>query len=98
MNICQLTEVETLSSSLQKEGRAAPVQGELQIYQQASNTPEQLLESHTQTAQIDELGCSLQDTEHQKQEAESDRESAVQGEEAMPSFMKMLQLGKRPFE
>ena len=101
LNIHQLTEaVETLSTALQKkEARAAQVERELQTYQQASSTPEQLLESITLTAQIAELEHRLQDAEHQKQRAESEREAAVQGVEAMQTFFKMLhmQLGKMPF-
>ena len=98
LNICELTEVvEALSNTLQKmEARAAQVEHELQTYQQASSTPEQLLESLTLTAQIVEVQCRLQDAEYQKQQAESEREATVQGREAMQTFLKMLhvQLGK----
>ena len=98
LNVRQLTgDVETLSTSLQKkEARAAQFEREFQTYQQASSTPEQLLESITLTAQIAELERRLQDAEYQKQQAESEREAAVQGVEAMQTFFKMLhmQLGK----
>ena len=71
-NIRHLSEeIEALTSSFKKKDAAAE-------HLQVASTPEQLLESLTLMIQIAELEHRLQETENQKQHAESKREAAVQ--------------------
>ena len=79
-NIRQLSEeIEALTSSLQKKEATAE-------HLQVASTPEQLLESLTLMIQVTELERRLQDTEHQKQHAESKREAAVREVKARKDF------------
>ena len=76
-NIHHLSEeIEALASSLQKK----------EEHLQVASTPEQLLESLTLVIQIAELERRLQETEYQKQHAESKREAAVREAKARKDF------------
>ena len=89
-NIRHLSEeIEALTSSLQKKEAAAE-------HLQVASTPEQLLESLTLMIQIAELERRLQETEYQKQHAESKREAAVREVKARKDFEVRLhaQLGE----
>ena len=86
-NIRHLSEdIEALTSSLKKK------EEQLQV----ASTPEQLLESLTLMIQIAELERRLQETEYQKQHAESKREAAVREVKARKDFEVRLhaQLGE----
>lgn len=94
-NISHLSEeIKTLSSSLQeKEATAAQLQSQLQTYQHIASTPEQLL---VLLKSVTQLECKLQKAEYQKQQAELEREAAVQEMKAKEDLKLKLhaQLGK----
>ena len=98
-NITHLSEeIKTLSNSLQeKEATAAQIQSQLQTYQHIASTPEQLLVLLKSVTQIAELECKLQKVEYQKQQAELEREAAVQEMKAKENLKLKLhaQLGKQ---
>ena len=88
-------EIETLSTCLQeKEAKVGQLQNELQ---QAASTPTELSEVLKLTTQIASLQQKLQEMEYQKQQAEMEREAAVQNVEARERFEKQLhaELGKQ---
>ena len=88
-------EIETLSTCLQeKEATVGQLQNELQ---QAASTPVELSEVLKLTTQIASLQQKLQEMEYQKQQAEMEREAAVQDVEARERFEQQLhaKLGKQ---
>ena len=83
-----------LSTSLrEKEAKVGRLQNELQ---QAASTPTKLSEVLKLTTQIASLQQKLQEMEYQKQQAELERETAVQDVEARERFEVKLhaELGK----
>ena len=88
VNISHLSEqMQALSSSLHdKEVAVAQLQSELQTYQQVTNSPEQLLKSLKLMTLIAELERKLQKAEYQKQQAELERETALQEMKARQKF------------
>ena len=72
-------EIEAFSSSLQeKEATVTQLESELQSYQKATSTPEQLLDVITLTTEIVQLKQKLKEAEYQKQQNIMEREAAVQ--------------------
>ena len=98
-NISHLSEeIKTLLSSLQeKEAAAAQLKSQLQTYQHFASTPEHLLVSLKSVTQIAELECKLQKAEYQKQQAELEKEAAMQEMKAKENLKLKLhaQLGKQ---
>ena len=74
----------------------AQLQSKLQSHEQLATTPETLSELLKLAPQVAELECRLQEAEHQKLQAELEREAAIEEVEAMQNFVTLLhvQLGK----
>ena len=84
-------EVEALSCSLQeKQATVSQLERKLQSHQQATITPEQLLELLKLAPQTAELERRLQEAEYKKQQAELEREMAVKEMEAQKKFQMHL--------
>ena len=98
-NISHLSEeIKTLSSSLQeKEAAAAQLKSQLQTYQHFAGIPEQLLMLLKSVTQIAELECKLRRAEYQKQQAELEKDAAMQEMKAKEDLKLQLhaQLGKQ---
>ena len=98
-NISHLSEeINTLSSSLQeKEAAAAQLKSQLQTYQHFASTPEQLFMLLKSVTQITELECKLRRAEYQKQQAELEKDAAMQEMKAKEDLKLQLhaQLGKQ---